>query len=243
MSDDRPAADRLKELRERSGLSVRAVAEALGLGDRHSTYSSRESSEKAKGRFIKPDHAYAYLPVFVGRGTPPITREEVLALAGIAPLDTVPAHEVAQESPGDRAAPGYLILHEYHIAAAAGDGAIPTLDGNGHARILAEWTVPKALLPAQYQNGHIGIIRVQGDSMVPEIMPEERVMVDTSQTFVGPEGIYLIWESESLLVKRVQKIPGRKLRIVSRNPEYQPYEQPMEEVRVIGRVIGRWEWK
>lgn len=144
---------------------------------------------------------------------------------------------------GEKPALGYLVLREYDIHAGAGDGTVPHLDGNGQAYMVAEWTVPRALLPAQYQSGNIAIIRVQGDSMIPEILPEERVMVDTSQTFVGPEGIYLLWESDSLLVKRVQKLPGKKLRIVSRNPEYLPYEQPVEEVRVLGRVIGRWEWK
>jgi len=233
----------LAALRERAGLSVREVAKALDLSDTQvSTYSSYERPA-FKGPYIPMKWAQKLVPVLRGRGEPPVTAEEVLALAGVGSLAPAVSQENAREAPGGPAMPGYIVLREYDVVAAAGDGAVPALNGNGDARILAEWTVPKALLPARYQGGQIAIIHVQGDSMAPEIMPEERVMVDTSQTYVGPEGIYLIWESESLLVKRVQKVPGRRLRIISRNPEYQPYEQPVDEVRVLGRVIGRWEWK
>ncbi|MFC0411000.1 S24 family peptidase [Roseomonas elaeocarpi] len=242
MADDEPAAIRLKQLRERSGLSVQAVADALGHEGR-STYGSREDPKKAKGRFIKVEHAVSYLPIFVGRGHPPITEEDVMALTGVDTLPARPApNKLSRDDPGEPE-PGHIVLREYDVAGAAGAGAIPHLGSNGEARVLDEWRVPKALLPAQYQGGSISIIRVQGDSMVPELMPEERVMVDTSQTFIGPEGIYLVVLDESLLVKRVQKVGGGKLKLISRNPAFEPLVVPGEEIRVVGRIIGRWEWK
>jgi len=140
---------------------------------------------------------------------------------------------------------GSVVVREYNVAASAGSGALPVLDGNGEAELVAEWMVPRDFLPPHYRNSTVAIIRVQGDSMAPEIMPEERVMVDVSQTWVGPEGIYLTWNGIGVVVKRLQVVPGeiRKIRFVSRNPAYEPYEQPADEVRVLGRVIGRWEWK
>ncbi|MBP0492205.1 S24 family peptidase [Pararoseomonas indoligenes] len=242
MVDEEPAAIRLRKLRERSGLSIQAVADKLG-HDGRSTYASREDVKKAKGRFIKVEHALSYLPVFVGRGDPPITRDDVMALTGTETLPAVSAPDPMDDDDEGEPRQGYLVLREYDVAGAAGYGAFPNLSPGGEARIVGEWRVPRSMLPARYQGGTIAIVSVQGDSMVPELMPEERVMVDISQTFMGPEGIYLLVFDDSLLVKRLQRVGNGKLRLVSKNPDFEPLIVPASEVRIVGRIIGRWEWK
>ena len=247
MNDAIPVGRRLAALRERAGYSVRDFAREMGFGDRYSTYSSYER-DTYKKPLLPVELVRKAATILAAKGSPPITEEEVLMLAGIVGSrnGTSPSGQrIERGQDVIEWAPDTLIVREYNVAAAAGSGALPVLDGNGEAELVAEWVVPRDFLPPHYRNSTVAIIRVQGDSMAPEIMPEERVMVDTSQTWVGPEGIYLTWNGIGVVVKRLQVVPGetRKIRFISRNPAYAPYEQPADEVRVLGRVIGRWEWK
>ena len=247
MIDAVPVSRRLADLRKRAGYSVRDFAREMGFGDRFSTYSSYER-DTYKKPLLPVELATKAATILAGKGSPPIAEEEVLMLAGITGSRSGTSPSGQSHGRGRDAAdwaPDTLIVREYDVAAAAGSGALPVLDGNGEAELVAEWVVPRDFLPPHYRNSTVAIIRVQGDSMAPEIMPEERVMVDTSQTWVGPEGIYITWNGIGVVVKRLQVVPGevRKIRFISRNPAYAPYEQPADEVRVLGRVIGRWEWK
>lgn len=72
-------ARRLKALRERSGLSVREVVDQLRVP--LSTYSSKERSTY-KRHYLPREWAENLVSVLAGRGSPPITRADVLALAG-----------------------------------------------------------------------------------------------------------------------------------------------------------------
>lgn len=74
-----PAAQTLRNLRMRAGLSARRLAEAAGMPA--TTYKSYED------RYAKPHLPTTLVtqiaPYLVGRGTPPVTRQELAALAGI----------------------------------------------------------------------------------------------------------------------------------------------------------------
>ncbi|MBV8589956.1 MAG: helix-turn-helix domain-containing protein [Acetobacteraceae bacterium] len=84
----------LKRLRERAGLTVRALAHALGLPS--STYASYERYKK--------DHlpislVPALRPALIGRGAPQIIETELLALAGLAPRHAVSGGGVPSATP------------------------------------------------------------------------------------------------------------------------------------------------
>ncbi|MHA7777375.1 LexA family protein [Roseibium sp. M-1] len=69
----------LADLKDRSGLSIRAIARAMGYQNASSIqrYFSHDYSKPA----LPADFVAKLLPVLVGAGEQPITREEVLALA------------------------------------------------------------------------------------------------------------------------------------------------------------------
>jgi SOS-response transcriptional repressor LexA len=75
----------LVELKDRSGLSIRAIARAMGYQNASSIqrYFSSDYSKPA----LPSDFVAKLLPVLVGKGDRPITREEVLALASTALTD------------------------------------------------------------------------------------------------------------------------------------------------------------
>ncbi len=69
----------LSELKDRTGLSIRAIARAMGYQNASSIqrYFSQDYAKPA----LPADFVAKLLPVLVGKGEIPVTREEVLALA------------------------------------------------------------------------------------------------------------------------------------------------------------------
>lgn len=74
--------EKLRALRERAGLSRDALAARLGYSHGTAIQRYEEPAAYAKREHLRLDLALKLADVFVGMGSPPITREEVLDLAG-----------------------------------------------------------------------------------------------------------------------------------------------------------------
>ncbi len=273
MAETSAAARDLKRLRERSGLSVREVASAI---DRPaSTYASYE--DKYRKPYLPLELAKQLETVLVGRGEPPITSNDVLALAGVTralfagerdrPFNDQSANEQpAKDRPGrERPGPGLgrgrgpqrrrtgsadaaaplAPIPELDVRALAGGGAIPDLADP--QAMIAEWQIPFDFLRSHTSAApaSLRIIRVHGDSMVPDFRPGERVLVNTDDRLPSPPGVFIVWDGFGLVIKRLEVIPYSEpatVRLISANADYAVYERPLEDVTVNGRVIGRWQW-
>lgn len=265
MAETSAAARNLKRLRERSGLSVREVASAI---DRPaSTYASYE--DKYRKPYLPLELAKQLEAVLVGQGEPAITSNDVLALAGVtrALFAGEPgavsgtAGHVARGAESERHArnrkpprrrPGaggeaaaLAPIPELDVRALAGGGAIPDLADPQAA--IAEWQIPFDFLRSHTHAApaSLRIIRVHGDSMVPDFRPGERVLVNTDDRLPSPPGVFIVWDGFGLVIKRLEVIPYSEpatLRLISANADYGVYERPLEDVTVNGRVIGRWQW-
>ncbi|OGK06579.1 MAG: hypothetical protein A2W80_13750 [Candidatus Riflebacteria bacterium GWC2_50_8] len=83
------------------------------------------------------------------------------------------------------------------------------------------------------------LIQARGDSMVSTIMPEEMVFVDRSCVVEPCDGIWVFRNEDALFIKRLQFMPGRKIKIKSDNPAYDTYEiQPGSTFSLLGQVIA-----
>ena len=88
---------------------------------------------------------------------------------------------------------------------------------------------------------HLRMMHVEGDSMMPTLHDRDIVLVDTSRRSPTPPGIFVLHDGMGLVAKRLEHIPSSdppRVRIVSDNPHYSPYENMAEEVNIIGRI--RW---
>ncbi len=92
-------SQRLMALRKRAGLSVRKLSEEIGRS--HSTYYMYERNYKKA--YIPMDWVELLIPRFVGRGSPPITKEEVLALGTIPNAPWIKSHDNAVEGSAPKA--------------------------------------------------------------------------------------------------------------------------------------------
>lgn len=85
------------------------------------------------------------------------------------------------------------------------------------------------------------MMHVAGDSMEPTLCDGDLVMVDMSRKAPTPPGIFVLNDGVGLVAKRLEHIPQTdplRVRILSDNPRYSPYESTAEEVTIVGRV--RW---
>lgn len=141
---------------------------------------------------------------------------------------------------------GMVQIPEFDVQAAAGAG-LEVPDLQDASRI---WTLPRSALAGVRATSlnNLAIVTVAGESMVPDYLPGEKVLVDVGDRTVSHDGAYIIHNRYGLVVKMVQIIPGSSpeqdvLRIISKNPDYSSYDQPVADVMIQGRVVGKWVWK
>ncbi len=83
------------------------------------------------------------------------------------------------------------------------------------------------------------LMDVVGNSMEPEIRDGDTVLIDQSRADVLAGGIYAVGVEDTVMVKRIEKLPGQ-LVLRSDNPDYAPVllaGDQLQSVRVIGRVL------
>lgn len=229
MAEVSAVSRQLKELRRRAGLSIREVAEALGM-ERGSSYQHYE--DRYRKALLPLDLIQRLAPIFERSGADP---GALYALAGVDGSGTRP---LLSASSAERV----MRIDELDVRASAGAG----LTGENE-KVVDAWYIPNAVVRS-YSTApatDMRIITVMGDSMEPTLQPGQRVLVDTGDRKPSPPGIFVVWDGLGLVVKRVQIFPHSdpaRVKITSDNEKYEPYERTLEEAYVQGRVIGQWKW-
>ncbi len=124
----------------------------------------------------------------------------------------------------------YRELPLYDLRVSAGFGAYSA----GHESILERLQLPRLFLP---ENGDLGLVRVEGDSMFPTINHGDYVAVEFNSGYTA-DGLYLIRIEDAVFVKRLQQKFGG-LRVISDNRQYEDLlitEATAEDFSLIGRV-------
>ena len=86
------------------------------------------------------------------------------------------------------------------------------------------------------------LMRVSGDSMEPEIMDNDVVLIDQSKRDVTPGRLYAVGFDEAIYLKRIDILPGRVI-LKSINPAYPPVELDTRgDCEDAFRIIGRGLW-
>lgn len=127
-----------------------------------------------------------------------------------------------------------------------GDGFVENDSGENGYRVSRdavrqEWGIPPAFLSELgVSKKSAWIIEVKGDSMLPTLAPGDRVMIDTTDQVISPEGIFAIWDGLGVAVKRVSHIPRSDppaVKVISDNNLHEAKEYTYEEIRIIGRAV------
>lgn len=109
-----------------------------------------------------------------------------------------------------------------------------------------EWyeTLPAFNIPLpQYRNATYRGFQVEGDSMLPNIRPNEWVLgkAVSSISEASDSKIYIVVLQDSVLVKKLQKIPSApdKVRLISLNKEYLPIDVAVNQIQEMWLVNSK----
>jgi hypothetical protein len=245
------AATALKRLREKTGLSVREVAKALGRPA--SSYATYEDAYKKP--FLPPELVKGLIPVFEPHG---VNRRELIALMGIETdlsmltggpdgRRDLPAKNKHPAPAVDVASDDDVKINELELRAMAGNGGeVEVFSGDRESEaVTGRYSFPAAGFRELYGAApdRVRIVEVIGDSMEPTLRPGQKLMLDIADRFPTPPGIFVVFDGFGMVIKRVSIVPHSdpaRVKISSDNKEYDPYERLVEEAHIQGRIIGTW---
>lgn len=183
---------------------------------------------------------HAYLQQFVERGIPSKLKEG--DRRALAEMLSIPETELG--GPPSRGAALALVSNvsnvpEYEVHVSAGGG---TLVADENKR--RDWPFATDYLRSDLgmERAKLAVLEVRGDSMEPTLSSGDRVLVNMSDRQVSQPGIFVIFDGDGTVVKRVEKIPGSqptRIVLISDNPRHSRYELGSEEVQIVGRVVWR----
>ncbi len=130
--------------------------------------------------------------------------------------------------------PGYHHVPKVQARLCAGDGSFEVAED-----IEGYYAFKKSWLQRRGVAHRMVLMNVFGNSMTPEIKDGDAVLIDQSQTDIIAGAIFAVGVDETIMVKRVEKHPG-KLVLLSDNREYAPiFLTPAEidSIRIIGKVL------
>jgi phage repressor protein C with HTH and peptisase S24 domain len=86
------------------------------------------------------------------------------------------------------------------------------------------------------------LINVEGESMEPTLRQGNVILVNHADNTVTRDGIYALKIGDSVLVKRLQRLPNSIVKVTSDNPVYQPFDIDLSdnsssEISIIGRAV------
>jgi phage repressor protein C with HTH and peptisase S24 domain len=119
--------------------------------------------------------------------------------------------------------------------AAAGGGSLETGE-----RVVGYYAFRRDWLAGKGRLSSLRLLRVTGESMQPTLQDEDVVLVDLSQRDILAGKIYAVRMDDEMVVKRLEKKPGRLVLVSDNRALYEPLEISLGEytnVEVLGRVI------
>lgn len=160
-------------------------------------------------------------------------------LEKLARAESTTVEEMLGRRHGTRAGEEFVAIQSLDVKAAAGGGIEIVTETAGEPLHFRKSWLESVI---GRKTAVLRVIGFAGDSMRPTINDGDVGLVNVGvDTPARDEKVYCLWDGVGLLVKRLQVLPGRplRLRIVSDNPQYPPYETLAEDVRIIGEVIWR----
>ncbi|MBU2551823.1 MAG: helix-turn-helix domain-containing protein [Proteobacteria bacterium] len=87
---------------------------------------------------------------------------------------------------------------------------------------------------------HLRLVHVQGDAMEPTLRAGDLALVHLGPAGPVRDGLYAIEIGDSILIKRLQALPGGTIKVISDSPAFESFSIGPEESRqmtVVGRVV------
>jgi len=131
----------------------------------------------------------------------------------------------------------FVFIPRYNLKAAAGHGAVVDDETPMFSMAFRRYWVENYL---HCTPTDLAVISVKGDSMEGLLNNKDVILLNTADN-QPTSGLYVLRVEGDLIVKRVQRLPGATLRVISANEAYPTFEvdlnNPPNDFDVIGRVV------
>lgn len=128
----------------------------------------------------------------------------------------------------------FEIVPKVKARLSAGDGSFDV-----DQKIAEYYSFQKLWLRKKGNPKNMVLMDIAGNSMEPELKDGDTVLIDRSKSEILAGAIYAVGVEDTVLVKRVEKLPD-KLVLISDNEKYSPTYitgDDINRVRVLGKVI------
>lgn len=184
------------------------------------------------------------------------TTAEILAKGLYAPGPDSPTNVVSEAEPAvhnvlslppSRNQTTDVVIGQFETGGAMGHGLVL----QEQPGIIKEWRVSdewlKLNVPHFTAKKNLAIVTGFGPSMKGMFNPGDPLLVDTGVKVIDHEGVYFFRVGDEGFIKMVQRVPefagpGYVLRIISKNPDYPPYDiSPSNpHFEVLAKVLTVW---
>jgi phage repressor protein C with HTH and peptisase S24 domain len=241
-------AENLKRIREAAGLSQPQLAakatvsqQLISQIERGVNDTTRKLPQIARAlgvRVEEIDPDYASEPREIRR----VPAEEDDTQHGVEFVEDHGRVEAAGRFERKALLPGEVV--ERNATAGMGyGGQVPgvVIDGKEVDDVRAVWRLPPDFLHTELRarEADVDFLPVDGDSMIPTLLPGDRVLVNRKINAPG-DGLYVIHDGIGPQVKRLETVKGSdpvRVRILSDNPMHKGDEVLASDLPVLGRVI------
>lgn len=139
--------------------------------------------------------------------------------------------------------PQYLTIPQLDVAASMGSGMeAPThVDTIRDITVRLEWLREQGVSYSKIEN--LAIITGDGDSMAGTFNDGDSLLVDRGITEIRTDAIYVFTLDGQLFIKRLQRMAGGNLRMISDNPIYPAMViegEQLERIHIQARVLLAW---
>lgn len=134
----------------------------------------------------------------------------------------------------------YIYVPHFDIQASAGPGFF-----NDVENVIAMRPFERGYIRSKLGISHneLALINIVGRSMEPLLHSGDVSMIDRRDREGSVEGVHVIRVDGALMVKSIQRRPGRVLRVSSRNLDYDAFELvPDEDNQRDFEILGRLRW-
>lgn len=215
---------RCRQARERIRMEIGDAA--AGIGVHRNTVWNIERGDSLPDAFDLDVMARIYMT----------TIEELLFGSGSAPRGIsglAKSTRAIQQS-------GYIFVPEFDVHVSAGNGFFNDVESVVTMRPFDEIYIQSDL---GIHHDELALIKIVGQSMEPDLRSRDTVLVDLRDRDVITDGIHILRLDGALLIKKVQRLPGKVLRVSSSNLAFEAFEiKGAEEDDRDFAVLGRVRW-
>lgn len=131
----------------------------------------------------------------------------------------------------------FIQIPEFDVQASAGGGALIDREN-----VISNWPFAPDFIRdvLNLEARHLAMIEVRGDSMEPTLSSADKVMINMADKHVQQPGIFVLWDGNGTVVKRVEYMFGTetpKVLLISDNNRHNDYEVEIDQVQIVGRVV------